>query len=319
MQTVDNRSLVLFLSGLAAAGAAVCIAVSCSDQPRPKCASARGTFSATYKQNGGTAAGDCVVKGQIIGVQSYNPPNADRTNADLTKATIAIKGQGLQDAIDEHGGDPEMNAAHNPLSQGPFATSEPGGDNFCNVGQLNPAEQELPFVPAVPPVPPPPDAGPDAEGTPGVPAIPGRHIKYEWSNVKVIVKPTALGTMMVGDLTYTADTTADPDAGPAACSATYRVHAVYPSIDCHKLDADGNPVDPPAKNFCACLPYADPDNGRATGSGMSPDFFGPPGPLGSAPGACELSQANADALENAAKVACDPDTFLCVLKAEPTN
>jgi len=48
---------------------------------------------------GTPATGDCSVKGQRIGVEAYNPPNSDRTNADLTKGLIAIKGQGIEDAI----------------------------------------------------------------------------------------------------------------------------------------------------------------------------------------------------------------------------
>jgi hypothetical protein len=316
---VDNRSLVLFLSGLAATGAAVVIAVSCSDQPRPKCTSGRGPFAATYVPTGATATGDCVVKGQRIGVEAYNPPNSDRTNADLSKGLIAVKGAGIQDAIDLHGGTPDTDTTHKAISIGNFATSEPGGDNFCDVPSLNAAEQTLPLVPGLPPMGDPdagPEAGPDAF-TPAVEEIPGQHIKYEWSNIRVLVKPTGLGTQLVGDLTYTADRTSD--AGTQNCTQQYRVRALFPSVDCHKLDANGDPVMPETRDFCHCLPYADPDNGRTTGSGLGPDFFGPPAPLGAAPGACELSQTNADALEAQAKVACDPDTFLCVLKAEPTN
>ncbi len=313
---MDNRSLVLFLSGLAAAGAAACIAVSCSDQPRPKCTSGRGPFAAVYTPSGATATGDCAVKGQRIGVEAYNPPNSDRTNADLSKGLIAVKGAGIQDAIDSHGGTPDPDTTHKTLSIGNFATSEPGGDNYCDVPTLNPAEQNLPFVPEVPPMPI-PDAGPDAF-TPAVPAVPGQHIKYEWSNIKVVVKPSGLGTQLVGDLSYTADNTT-PDAGTQACTQTYHVRAVFPSVDCHKLDDMGNPVDPPTMDFCHCLPYADPDNNRTTGSGLSPDFFGPPAPLGHDPGACESNPANAAAMEAQAKLKCDPDLFLCVLKGDPAN
>ena len=312
---MDNRSLVLFLSGLAATGAAVCIAVSCSDQPHPKCTSGRGPFSAVYTPMGTPAMGDCSVKGQRIGVEAYNPPNSDRTNADLTKGLIAIKGQGIEDAIEAHGA-PDTDTTHIPYAKGNFSTSEPGGDNFCLVPTLSPAEQNLPFIPAVPPMGD-PDAGPDAF-TPGVDSVPGQHIKYEWSNIKVLVKASALGTQMAGDLTYTADNS-DPDAGTTTCTQTYHVRALFPSVDCHKLDDMGDPVKPPTKDFCHCLPYADPDNGRTLGSGISPDLFGPRAPQGSDPSSCELSQSNADSLESEAKVSCDPDTFLCVLKADPTN
>ena len=248
------------------------------------------------------------MKGQVIGVEAYNPPNSDRTNADLTKGLIAVKGQGIVDAIDLHGG--TADTAHPTYSRGDFSTSEPGGDNFCNVPTLTVAEQNLPFVPEVPPTGD-PDAGPDAFD-PGAPAIPAQDIKYAWSNIKIIVKPTGLGNQLVGDLTYTTDTSEDGGA-PTHCEATYRVRALFPQIPCEHPATDAGPATP---DFCQCLPYADPANGRALGSGIQPDLFGPQPPPSAA---CELSPANATALEAAARVACDPDLHMCVLKAEPTN
>ncbi len=153
----------------------------------------------------------------------------------------------------------------------------------------------------VPAIPPDPDAGPDAEGIPEVPAT---NIKYAWSNVRVVVTPTALGTQMVGDLTYTKD----------GCDATYRVTALFPSIGCEKtIDEDAGTTAP---NFCACLPYADPANNRPAGSGLGENLFGPQPPPDQA---CEKSDQAAAALEAQAKVMCHPELHLCVLKGEPPN
>jgi hypothetical protein len=292
---VNNRSLVLFLSGLSACAAAAFIAVSCSDQPRPKCTTGRGQFSAVYKAISVADAG-CALTGEAIGVEAYNPPLPDMSNADLNKGSIAIKGGEMAAAIAAHkAGVPDT--THDPNSIGNFSTSEPGGDDFCNVPSLTAGEQQLLSIPAVPP---PADAGPDAEGTPEVPAT---NIKYEWSNVRVIVQPTALGTQMVGDLTYTKD----------GCQATYRVHALFPSIACEKTVDDAGTTGP---NFCACLPYGDPANNRPAGSGLGENLFGPQPPPERA---CELSPDNEKALLDQAKVTCDPDLHLCVLKGEPPS
>jgi len=212
-------------------------------------------------------------------------------------------------AIEAHGAPDTM---HNPNSVGDFTTPTPGGDDFCQVPTFpQQGEQQLPFIPAVPPIPPDPDAGPDAEGTPGVPAVPGQNIKYDWSNVRVLVRPTANGTQLAGDLTVTTDTTADPDAGAAHCTATYRVQALFNpnQVACGKA-VDGGEI----ADFCQCLPYSDPDNGRSLGSGLSPDLFGPQPP---ASAACELDPGNAAALEAASKVQCHPELHLCVLKNDP--
>jgi hypothetical protein len=277
---VDNRSLVLFLSGLAAAGAAVCIAVSCSDQPKVKCTTQRGTYTAAYALQGG-ADGGCVIPGEVLGVETYNPANADRTNADLTKALMAVKGTTMSDAIDNHP-DPDPTATHLPYSLGPFTTPEPGGDNFCNVPTLNVAEQDLPGRPEMP------EAGPDGST---VPAIDPQTVKYEWSNVRLFVTASALGTQMVGDLTYTVD----------SCTATYRVTALFPSIGC-AFDSssvfDGGPTiaDPRMCGATSDLThtvdvpgFGPAPNPLATGSGINPDFA----------------------------THCDPNLLLCVLDREP--
>ncbi len=114
------------------------------------------------------------------------------------------------------------------------------------------------------------------------PAVPATSIKYEWSNVRFYVTPAAPGTQLVGDLTYTKD----------GCVATYHVTAVYPSVSCQQLNADGDPVFDMAGNPVLapdlCLPEADPAAGRPTGSGINPDF----------------------------PVECEPKTALCVLTKE---
>jgi len=265
--------LVLFFSGLAAAGAAAVIALSCSDQPRIKCTAGRGAFAAKYTAMSVADAG-CSIVAERLGVEAYNYPLPDKSNADLNRSSIAIKGDSIAIAIGNHNGNEDT--THKSISQGDFGSAEPGGDNFCNVPSVTPAQQDLALIDAEPP---PADAGPDAEGTKEIPAT---SIKYEWSNVRFYVTPAAPGTQMVGDLTYTKD----------GCISTYHVTAVYPSVSCQVTDENGDGVfddlGNPVLNPDLCLPEADPAHGRPTGSGINPDF----------------------------PVECEPKTALCVLSGE---
>jgi len=262
--------------------AALCIVVSCSDQPKTKCTVGRGQFAAAYKPLSPlTDGGACVRTGEVLGVEMYNQSNADKSSIDVNKGTVWIKGQSMVEAITENGGiDP--NPAHQQNSIGDFGTSVPGSDTFCDVPALNPAEQDFPASDA------------------GVPST--LKVKYEWSHVRVVVSPQALGTQLVADLNYTRnDTTGD-------CTAAYHVTALYPHVDC---SIQGLPT------FCKCLPYADPnpDHERPRGSGISPDLFGPSA-FGD-PEACMNSAAEAAAIEQDSKVTCDRITSLCVLKGDP--
>jgi len=271
---MDHRSFILFLSGLAAVGAAVSIAVSCSDQPKVKCTAGRGRFAATYSSAMALPDAGCNLAGEELGVEVYNQPNASGSNIDPSKQSVWIRGQSITNAIAERLGASDM--LHQQNSIGQFETEEPGDDTFCRVGNLTVAQQDLP--------------GNDAGVVP-------TSIKYEWSNVRVVVAPRTTGSQLVGDLTYTRD----------GCTANYHVTALYPAVSCL---GDGT-----ALEFCKCLYYADPEFDRQKGSGISPDLFGFAPTFGE--GACDRSAAQAQAMEDASRVRCDRVTHLCVLKAEP--
>jgi hypothetical protein len=272
---VDNRNLMLFLSSLAAVGAAVCIAVSCSDQPKTRCTAGRGRFAASYKAVSAVPDGGCALAGEDIGVEAYNAASADRRSIDLDHASVWIKGKSMTDAVALQGSE---DIAHPINAIGDFAGQTPGDDRFCPVTNMKPAEQDLPGN----------DAG-----------APQTTIKYEWSNVRFVVAPEALGTQMVADLSYTVD----------SCSASYHVTALFPSVTC---SVDGSALD-----FCKCLYYGDPtpEYERPTGSGISPDLFGFSPKFGDE--ACDKSVANAQAMEDASRIRCDRVTHLCVLKNDP--
>jgi hypothetical protein len=234
-------ALVLVVGG----ALALASALGGCDQPRVTCVTGRGDFAAKYTLVSGN--GPCaMMKGDTIGVQSYNSAQDDHPN--LKDVSVALRTASLgvlvQHAEDNGLGDPNM--AHVPYAFGRFSASEPGPDDFCTVPTLAPAEQDLPTVPEQPP---------SADGgSPGAPEQPATSIAYSWSNLRVYVTAAATGTQFAGDVTYTRD----------GCTASYHVVAVYPAVPC--ADANGKPSD------VFCSPEANPDAGLATGSGINPDF-----------------------------------------------
>lgn len=243
-----------------AIGSAVLAAYGC-DQSKPKCSTGHGDFAAKYTLVDGPAKPCGDLKGDVLGVQTYNA-EGENSKPNLNVATVAIGTASLGSLVDNAAlaslSDP--NPDHHAYALGQFAESEPNGD-FCTVPSLAAAVQELPAVKK------------DADlGTSDQPAT---KQTYQWSNVKVYVTALAYGTQLSADLTTTIDGT--------TCS--YKVLAMYPNVDCHKLGADGNPVDPPEPDDALCAAAADPEHNRPTGSGINPDF----------------------------PVACDPDLFQCFL------
>ena len=115
-----------------AAGPAILasLVASCSDQPRARCAAARGNFAATYRLVSGS--GPCsMLKGDVLAIQTYNGSNADKT-PNWEQASMAIQPQAitgmLQGAASAMVSDP--NADDLPYSLGTFSTAEPGADDF---------------------------------------------------------------------------------------------------------------------------------------------------------------------------------------------
>src|SRR5215831_18103841 len=85
----DGKTVRLGWTWGAALATSIALAPSCSDQPKVRCASARGMFAAKYTLVSGT--GDCsLLKGDTLGLGSYNPSNSDGT-PNWDDSTIAIQ------------------------------------------------------------------------------------------------------------------------------------------------------------------------------------------------------------------------------------
>lgn len=241
---MDNRTWMGFASGLFGMAAAVGIAASCMDQPRTKCQTGRGIFAAKYAPVSVEDAG-CLLKGEPIGIQPYNPANADNTAPDVERGSIAIRSTQTGQALTNHAPDP--NPENRPHALGNFTTAEPGPDDFCEVPTLEPSVQELAEVPGV-------DAGPD--GTGGKAPVPAVSLRYEWKNVRFYVTAAQTGVQMIGDLVYTKN----------GCAAQYKVNALYPSTPCGVAVDDAGTRAPSHE---LCLP-PDLDKGRR-GSAINSD------------------------------------------------
>jgi hypothetical protein len=251
---VDKRSLVLYLSGLAAAGAAIGLAASCSDQPRIKCTAGHGPFAVVYTHVGGDT-GCAPAGGEQVGVEAYNYPLDDGTNVNPNRGSLGMQSFDLTDQM--HARSTE-DKAHLPYSKGDWASSEPGADNFCNVLPMNEAEQHLAYVPAVPP-------GPDGGGAKA--AIPAVNIKYSWSNVRFYNTPGSPGTQLIADMTYTKVVGDAMGSAPSvSCTETVKAVGLWPAAPC------GHDTDPMQIDESKCSPFPDNSKGRPLGSGIGPDI-----------------------------------------------
>lgn len=247
----------LLMPALALAAAAL---PSCA-QPKIDCTTGHGGFAARYTLEAGAnlGAGMCdPKKGEIIGLEKYNPSQAgDDKTQDLTRAALAIQPGALGEfAIAAEAAGVPVDRSR-VLSVGDFASTTPDDADVCSVPALSPAEIDVPAT------------GMD----------PATSVRYAWRNVRVRVTPAYPGTQMAADLTLTQD----------GCTAEYHVLGLWPAVGCEELDENGNGTG--QADGSRCDPEARPDAGRATGSGINPDFKD--------------------------VVACDPELLLCVLTEAP--
>jgi len=252
---VDKRSLVFYLSGLAAAGAVVALAASCSDQPRIKCTAGHGAFAAVF-----TSSTPCMPPGEPMGVEAYNYPLPDNTNLDPNRGSLGIAPLDLHHQIDIHPGSAaDSNTAHNKWSLGDWLTPEPAADNFCTVKEPYDTEQVLGYIPEVPP-------GPDGGG--GEEAVPTFSAKYHWTSVRFYNTPNFPGNQMVADLDLTFTQGLEDGGAGTPCTGSVHVVGLWPMVGCEADD----PADPDGIDETKCSPEPDNSKGRPTGSGISPDL-----------------------------------------------
>lgn len=301
-----------FLS-VSLAGGVAALLQGCPDQPEMQCNFARGPFSARYDVLEKTGTCDDVPElvGELVWVEQYFAEKSGR-KPDLDKPSVALQsgtmGGLAQTAAGQEVSDP--NPDHKLYALGAVNSPDPAS-NFCTVGSFSAAQLELPELPPGEPV---GDGGVDDSGAPEggsddagdtdaadagsdvstggddaapeaaaqeepPPPFPGQaavNMRYDWSNVRFLVRPEIPGQAFDGDLAVT----------QSGCTIRYRVNAIsYPALfrigTCALPDEDGNPV----PNDAACATKANPAIGLAYGSALNPRF----------------------------KTRCEPSTLNCVL------
>jgi hypothetical protein len=256
----STRSVLSFALVSVAVAALVAPSTACHQQA-PQCSIGRGDFIARYTFVSGP--GSCRArKGEKIGAQAYSAAG-EGAKPDLDKTSVALEGESLGLLVDNAAaaGASDPDPTHKAYAFGGFTTAAPVSD-FCEVPGLSKAQQVLPAVAA------------DADKS--VKAQPATKISYEWTNLRVYVTTSAYGTQFTADLLRTENSDV----------CVYQVQGMYPYVDCSAPD----PNDPKKSiaDESACAPEADPAHGRATGSGINPDF----------------------------PVRCDPELLVCVLTSD---
>jgi len=215
-----------------------CLAACVGSEPPIQCTVQNGGFAATYKLVDGT--GSCAQKvGETVGMAVFHPAiqGPHGVTQDYDKNTIALQTDTLGYL---NGQDP----AHVIYSLGDYTTN-PDANGVCLASNVSKAEQHVPA---------------DATATPPTSAI---DISYEWSNVRVLVVPSAPGSEMVADLAYTEGT----------CTAHYKVVGVWPAVYCMLFDENYQPILDkdgfPTYDETLCSPDPAPDQGERRGPGST--------------------------------------------------
>lgn len=196
-------------------------------QPQSYCTTAHGDFAATYKLTSGDPQSACgSFTGDVVGLQTYFAKGGLNGTPKFSESSMAIRPAYLGDLVDAAASwtppvadpDPE----HTPNAVGEFTTSLPDDDEFCAATKFSVAEISLPELPAIPAVPDDPETLDVDESIPETPAVPATSVRYEWSNVRVLVSANYQGTQFSADLKFTQD----------GCTAEYEVLGLYPLAYC---------------------------------------------------------------------------------------
>jgi hypothetical protein len=261
-----GRALTLILLG--GGLTAVAAAVSC-DQPKPFCIVSPAPFAVRLKEI--SHNGDCDAFGPAgfnadpqVGVAPYYERDK-KGQPDYRRGSIAIQTTEVGNLFATAKGMMVKNTASGGqiYSMGDFAQSEPDADDICSVPKLTKTELKLEELAAIP------DDPATADEDESFPGQPAQDITLEWSDVKVVVSAALFGVQLQADLT---DTRVGADG--QTCTYKYRAMGVSPAVPCYKTDEDGNPVMKDETTYETdpdlCNSEADPENGRFSGSGISP-------------------------------------------------
>jgi hypothetical protein len=219
------------------------------DQPKLPCAPTNGLFAVKYTLVDGSGACS-MLAGDNMTLHPY--ANVGKGRPDFRHMPVGMRSELIGNLVAQYKGDgaPELSSP-DLSSVGTVTSDAPGDDGFCNVGPMNPTKVMLDAVAA------------DPTAMPPTMALPATSLEQDWSDVRIYVTARNNGTQFSGTVKFTQD----------ACSATFKVRGLLPSVDCEEqvTDAMGNAMGTGKPDDTLCSPCADPSKGRAVGSGISPD------------------------------------------------
>lgn len=222
-----HRFTFTSISSTLGLGLALSLTPVACQQPESYCTTAHGDFASLYKLKSGDATSACgMLAGDVIGLQTYFAPGGLNGTPKFSEPSMAILPAKLGDLLDRASSyDPpiaDLDSKHTAISLAEFTDSFPDAEDLCEATKFNAGEVSLPELPLIPGDVDDPETPDEDESTPDTPALPATSIRYEWSNVKVIVSANYQGTQFSADLKYTQD----------GCTAEYEVTGLYPLIGC---------------------------------------------------------------------------------------
>ena len=265
------------------------VLVAACDQPDVVCQASRRPFATRFTKTsgGGEACAEFLVGN--IGIQTFNPASSDPQQPSSDSAFIAVQHSRMKGAIEGQAlgygvGDPlapPEGTEHQLYSLGDFDSID-STDGVCTVTSFRAPAQYVSADEAPPVL---CDAtggaggaggGGEMGGMGGHPCeddfgFPKTEAKYEWSNMRMLVRADAPGTVFTANLKYTENQTFPISMQDAVnCTTDYTVIALAPSVDCSVFDAEGNPTG--EGDITLCYAEGDPTAGRPFGSGINPSF-----------------------------------------------
>lgn len=227
---MKRQVLIAFGSALLIGGG---LGAACTvPQPPLECNFQASSYWARYTLVSGS--GECsTYEGDLIRFQRYLPPGETKpTFAFLNRRLGLITRTTYDGALRFDATDLDY---QKEAPRGTFAGIYPNASDFCEAESIEPADQNLPEVTNTVDI---EDGGTEIE------TIPATHVREEWSNFRLLNNATFVSTLWTADVTVIRD----------ACTASYKVDALWPPIPCH-TDKD-------------CSPEPDLDAGIVTGSGL---------------------------------------------------
>src|SRR4029078_3511230 len=128
--------------------------------------------------------------GELVGMATYNPSNADGTGLDAGRTMISVHESSMGALVDDAqstAGAADPAPDHKPYSFGGLM-NKPGADDFCAASGLTRAEQQIPET-----------AYTDEDGNAQV--LPATRLAYEWSDLRVYTTFATPGNAMTGTVT----------------------------------------------------------------------------------------------------------------------